>query len=475
MLTGKKDKLIKYINWLLLAIITAVCSYFIIHDAEWILGDDAIVIRRTGWGHFFPLSDTVKPEIGRFFPMAYFMYNLWIPLLGHKITAVQLYSYHVVIFVLFVIMTYYLVQDMLKKSNNMYRYGGALLVTLFMIGRHYSDFINCYSTVWFGAFLNVATVLFAYLFYTYKKNVFGIITFFVLLWMTYCIEVSFIVPLVWGICGMVLWKKSTKNEKIFHVSLIANALIFLLFYFFFIFLKSESFYSGSHGEDVGIIENAVKILIAQKFLWLVIILFIVRIWDIVKNKSEYSVYDVLILTAAAHCCAGFILKLNWVLYYNRAIVISLPAVVYYLDHYLKHYWTIAIMAVFACFYSCKIPTTIINNSRQRKDSAQFMERVVDNMSDNKNVFLYHPSGSGNSFEDTMRDWLYASFETFLGYYIDYEDLKIERITQYSGKDGMYITIGYNEIISEKGNKPVVDDCIHVAHNEMRNMDAYIKK
>lgn len=477
MINGSKEKLIKYSSWTILAVITAICSYFIVHDAAWILGDDAIVMRETGWGHYFPLSNTIKPEIGRFFPMTYFMYNFWAPLFGHKITATQLYSFHVIIFVLFVIMTYYLVLCMLRNRNALFRYGVALLITLFMIGRHYPNFMNCFSTDWFVAFLNIASVLFGYLFYAKKRNLFGIIAFCVLVWITYCTENEFIVPLTWGIFGLLLWKKSSKSERIFHLSLIADAVVFLTIYFFFIFLKAEAFYSGSHGQEVGIIENAIKMIIAQKFLWVVILLFIVRIWDVVKNKSEFTIFDVFILTAVAYCCGGFILKLNWVLYYNRAIVISLPAVIYYLDYYLKPYWTVVIMSVFACWYSLKIPKAIKVISQSRNDTVQFMEKVVDNISSCDNVYLYYPAAENKNsgYDEIFRNWMYDSFETFLGYYTDNEDLKLERVAQYSGKQGLYIVVEINEKLSEDGNRPVVGDCVHVAHNNTRDMDAYIKK
>lgn len=475
MMNESKERLIKYSSWTILAVITAICSYFIVHNAAWILGDDAIVMGKAGWGHYFPMSRTIIPENGRFFPLTYFMYNFWAPLFGHKITATQLYSFHVIIFVLFIIMTYYLVLCILRNRNALFRYGVALLITLFMIGRHYPDFMNCYSTAWFGAFLNIASVLFGYLFYTKKRNLYGIIAFCVLAWATYCSEIAFIVPLAWGVAGLLLWEKSSKSEKIFHISLIADAVLFLVIYFFCIFLKAESFYSASHGVNVGLVENALKIILAQKFLWVVIALFVVRVWDVLKNKSDFTIFDVFILTAAAHCCGGFILKLNWVLYYNRAVVIALPAVIYYLDYYLKPYWTVVIMSVFACWYGLKIPKTINIVNQQRNDTVQFMEKVVGNMSGIENVYLYYPSVEHSCFDEIYRNWLYEAFETFLGYYTDIEDLKLEWIDQYSGKEGIYIVTEINEKLSKDGNRPVIEDCVHVAHNDMRDMDAYIKK
>ena len=474
-LVNQQSSIWKIASYILCGIITLVCAFFIGYNAQWLFGDDAIVMSFTGWGDFFPMSHTISPEAGRFFPFAYLMYNI-LPIFFHnQISATIIYGYHAILFTLFAGMSFYLSQKILRNQYPIWRYCTALLITIFLIGRHYSDFVNCYSTCWFSAVLNAATILFAYLFYEKKGWWCGLIAFIILVWMTYCAEVSFVVPLVWGVCALPLWKKSTLQERIFHIMLIVNAVIFLLIYFFAIYLNTISAYDGAHGSNVTFLGNAVHILIAQKFLWVVIALFIIRIWDIIKNKSEYSIYDVLILTAAGYCLACFILRLNWVLYYNRSIVIAIPAILYYGDKYLRPYILCFLIGVFAIWYGIKIPKTIKTNRESRSSTIEFVNTIVDTQKESRlPLYLYSMGENDSSFDGEMVRWLYDSFETYYGYVIGERDLTLPRVDDYCG-EGIYLTIKYNDNIVPNSNKVISQYCDSISYNKMRDMNVWISK
>ena len=471
----QKSTLWRNVSYILWAAISIVCAFFIVYHSEWLFGDDAIVMKYTGWGRFFPMSHTVSPEIGRFFPFSYLMYNI-LPIFFHgQISATIVYVYQALWFIAFSWMSFYLVQDMLRNQPSVWRYTTALMVAIFLVGRHYSDFINCYSTSWFGAVLNGATILFAYLFYDRKKPVYGILAFAVLFWITYCSEVSFVVPLAWGVCALPLWKKSTKAERIFHIALIVNAVVFLLIYFFAIYLKTVSAYDGAHGAETTFLTNAIHILVAQKFLWVVILLFCVRIWDIIRNKSEYTIFDVLILVAAAHCFGGFILKLNWVLYYNRAVVIALPAVIYFGDKYLRPYLLCILMALFAGWYGIKIPKAIKKQQGDRAGAIEFMNAISSKQKETGlPIYLFAIDITNPSFEGEMVRWLYSSFETYYDYETQDINAELPRVAEYQGK-GIYITIKYNDQIVPNSNEIVSQYCDTISYNEMRDMNAWISK
>lgn len=463
----------KNVIYALWAIITLTCAFFIVYNAQWLLGDDAIVMRYIGWGDFFPTSHTVIPENGRFFPFSYLMYNLLPCFINGQISARVVYAYQAVWFIVFAWMAFYLVQKMLKELPAVWRYGIALCTTIFLIGRYFPGFINCYTTSWFGAVLNMATALFAYKFYSTKKWFYGLFVLIILIWMTYCSEVSFVVSLAWGVCALPLWKKSTKNERIFHISLIINAIVFLLIYFFAIYLKTVSSYDGAHGEEITLLNNAVKILVAQKFLWVVILLFCIRIWDICKNKKEYTIYDVFILVAAAHCLGGFILKLNWVLYYNRAIVIALPAVIYFVNKHGRQYTLFILMALFAIWYGAKIPKNIKQISQDRKTTFEFVDTIVKKQQEKKcPIFLFSMGETDESWNGEMIRWLYGSFETYYGYTTCDRELKLQRVSEYAGA-GIYITINYNDMIVPNSNNTIISQATSsISSDKMRNMNAW---
>jgi hypothetical protein len=410
----KQDLLIKYLCYALLAIICIIGAFFIVHDAQWIIGDDAIVMGYSGWGKWFPMSHTIIPESGRFFPTAYQMYNLYAPFFDGQMSAQALYLYHAIFFVIGSGICFYLIQDILKNREVIWRYGIALLAAVFYVGRTYPAYVNCFTTAWFGCSTTMVILLLAYLFYT-KKNIWcGVIAFLILVWTTYSGESAFMRPLAWGACGLLLmWRKSTKWERAFHIGLVADAVIFLLVYFFFIFLKIQTAYDGSHGTEVTFIGNMISILVAQKFLWIAAIVLCVRIWDVLKNKVEITFYDLFLLTAGAMCVGGFILKLNWVTYYNGAALMCLPAVVYYLNHYLKPYWTALIMLVFAGWYGIKVPQTIKEINWQRQDSHQFMTVLAEQVEQGKIVYFYMPGETNKKiFDANWRYFIYDACQTF---------------------------------------------------------------
>lgn len=468
-----KENIIKYGSWAFMMLVTVLCAFFIVHDAQWIIGDDAIVMTYSGWGHWFPMSHTVIPESGRFFPLSYQMYNLYAPFFDGQMSAQAMYLFHAIIFALTVGTCFWLMQDILKKREAIWRYGIALLATVFFIGRVFPAYMNCFSTAWFGTSLTVLMLLFAYLFYTRKKMGYGLAAWLIVVWITYTGENAFVLPLAWGACGLLLlWKKSTKCERAFHIGLVADAVIFLLVYFFFIFLKIQTAYDGSHGTEVTFIGNMISILVAQKFLWIAAAVLCVRVWDVLKNKAEITFYDLFLLTAGAVCVGGFILKLNWVLYYNGAVLVALPAVVYYLNEYLKPYWTALIMLVFAGWYGIKVPQTIKEIDGQRDDCHQFMTVLAEQVEQGKTVYLYYPGEKVNDYDYVLRDWSYYDVEEFLAYYTRQEGMKLEKVNTFDGRAGVYVTIDKNENLYPGSNACVEEAGEKIAHNEFRMLDAW---
>ena len=210
-------------------------------------------------------------------------------------------------------------------------------------------------------------------------------------------------------------------------------------------------------------------------MWVVILLFCVRFWDIIKNKAEYTFFDVLILVAAAHCLGGFILKLNWVLYYNRAVIIALPAVIYFADKYMRPYVLCIIMALFAGWYGIKVPKTIKEQQCNRVSAIEFMNAVMSKQKETGlPVYLFATDIDSPTFEGEMVRWLYNSFETYYAYVTQNIDTQLPRVAEYQG-DAIYITIKYNDQIALNSNEIISQHCDTISYNEMRNMNAWISK
>ena len=209
-------------------------------------------------------------------------------------------------------------------------------------------------------------------------------------------------------------------------------------------------------------------------MWIAAAVLCVRVWDVLKNKAEITFYDLFLLTAGAQCLGGFVLKLNWSLYYTGSVLLCLPAVVFYLNYYLKPYWTALIMLFFAAWYGVKVPRTIREIDGQREDNHQFMTVLAEQVEQGKTVYLYTPGETNKEiFDANWRCFIYDACQTFLRYYVGDENLELSSVSEFDGSPGIYITIDKNEILSADGNQPIESVGVKIAHNEMRKLDAWI--
>lgn len=411
-----KELCIKSWFWILWTSIVVICVYFIIHNAQWFVGDDAIVIRHTGFGKAFLLSDTVNPAAGRFYPFSYLVYNVLLLFGSNHISPTAHYILHSVFFILFVVLFTILVLKVLEDQSGEWKYVVALLTIVVFIGRVYPQYVECFSTAWFDYSLLAVFVFFSIMFYKKQKWGYGIVALLCVNYYCYCGERSFVLPLSMGICAILFQRKTlSSKEKAFNWCLVGSALLFLILYAILILPHIESVYDSAHGESVGILENAVKMIWAQKLLVIGLVLSFVRLVDIVLSKKVYTYYDNLLLAAAACCCGSFILKLNWSLYYNDFALMVLVAILYFSVIYLKKKWTLVLFVFLAVFYGRKIPVTIQRNQQLREFTYREMVLLSNKIDNADAVYWYVPDEDIRSYKSILRDWKYASLCTYLGW------------------------------------------------------------
>lgn len=411
-----KELVVKSIAWTLWTALVAICVYYIIHNAQWLIGDDAIIIRHTGYGKAFLPSDTINPSAGRFYPFAYLIYDVLLLFFGDHISPMAHYVLEAAFFVVFVVSVTVLVVSILEEQKAMWKYSIALLVVIVFVGRAYPQYTECFSTAWFSYSIMAVFMLCTLLFYKKQKWIYGILALLCVNYNCYCGESAFVLPLSFGVCSLLFQRKTlTPKEKVFNWCLVGSAMLFLVLYAVLILPYIESAYDGAHGTEVGVVENAVRILLAQKLLLLAFVLFVVRLVDIIRNKNEYTIYDNLLMTAAACCCGNFVLRLNWALYYNVPAFLVIPSILSFSLHYLKEKWTLALFVVLALFYGLKIPTTIQKNQKHRVEvyrEIAFLSEMIDQTS---NVFWYGPTTDQDSYDLILRDWRRHSIDTYLGW------------------------------------------------------------
>lgn len=432
---NNKELYIKLVFWTLWTALVAMCTYYIIHNAQWLIGDDAIVIRHTGFGKAFLPSDTVSPSSGRFYPFAYLVYDILLLFGGEHISPTAHYVLQAVFFVLFVVSVTCLILGVLENQKAIWKYSLALSAIVVFVGRVYPQYTECFSTTWFGYSVLAVFMLCVYLFYKRQKWIYGVIALLCVNYNCYCGESAFALPLSFGVCSLLFQRKTlTSKEKVFNWCLVGSALLFLALYATLVLPYINSAYDSAHGTDVGYVENAVKMIYAQKLLLLALVLFVIRLVDMLRNKKEYTLYDNLLMTAAACCCGNFILRLNWTLYYNGAALLVLPSILYFSIHYLKERWTLVLFVTLALFYGRKIPTTIQKNQKHREEVYSGISYLSSMIDEADSVFWYEPKAETYSYDLVLREWRHTSIDTYLGWLRCSSDFKTKEAESFERID-----------------------------------------
>lgn len=448
------------------AVVIGVLAFFIVYNAGWITGDDAIVIEHTGWGHFFNPADTIEPAAGRFFPFAYIIYNI-LPFL-------QLYSVnahfglHALTFIIFSVVSIWVAYKAIDTKQFVWQdFVLVLSAAIVCIARAYCNFLDAFSTIWVDYTLVMIWVLCCYYVHRHQSLVAMVVGLLSVTWLTYCLETNFVFPLSYGIIGLLFtWNKSTRMEKAYLWGLVATGLLFLVLYFFICFLHIENAYDGSHGQEITIIGNAIKMFIAQKVLWVVLLLVCWRAYCIFAKKESFEFWDTILLTGCAYCCGCAIMKLNWVLYYSLASLFMVPAIVHYLHKYMGPKWAWIVMLALALFTFRKVPGYISQNQNDRKGTDEMINILVKQYRNGDNLYWYAPEDDREwCFDLEQRSWLHSCLEKLFAWEIDQEYYKLQEIKTFDGLSGTYILPCENNKLF-----PDINDTIISAGEMLKNGD-----
>lgn len=453
------EKLTRWVFYFCAISVVVTLVFFILYKAEWLIGDDAIIIKQTAWGHRIDPANTVWPSSGRFFPLAYIVFNvIWL----FGLTSVNA---HFILVALFFISSSILIMILGSKSifgeNFILRYITVFAYLMICIQRIYSNYLDLYSTFWFDYFLVILFGVCCCYVHSKQSFVYSLLGFCSVTILCYCIEVGFIIPIIYGSAGLLFsWRKISKIEKMYLWSLVGTALVFLIIYFVKIFPYIETAYSGDHGENLSFVENALKQLMAQKVLLLGLIIFCVRFYRICYRKEEYEFWDSIILAGFGYCLGCAVLKLNWVLYYSLASIFILPAIANYLVKYIGNKWAAIVLVCLAVFMCRKMPQVVKDNQQARINTSTLMNIISQEYSDGKTFYYYEPSDNRPwCFDLEFRQFIKSSLQTQIGWQVKNEDFKFVSAESFSGLHGIYILPiendklfpGKNDSIASRGH------------------------
>lgn len=422
------DKCIKWAFWGIWIAIIAVCSYFIVANAAWVDYDDSQVIMYTGWDKpifgFF-----VDPAYGRFFPLDYTVYDILPLFYDGQIPPVAHYVIHVFWFVIYMIFFTAIGLHLLKDEKSIWKYAITLALIITVLGRTYGHFMQLWTGIW-TIFTFIPIFLYGYIRFTEtKKWGYGVLALIAINYVLYYYETMFTIPVAIGACSLLFsYKKQDKQEKIFNYLLIASGVLFLLLYLILVVPRIEHMYH--HYTKDSLFANAMKILFAQKIMWLVIVALVVRVTSFVKKQANYTIYDNMLLASCAYCCGAAALHLDYTLYYTPAAILALPAILYFAKQYMKPWMVLVLFVCLAGFYGRKLPNEIKERQKMRigyyNNICKFNEIVATNI----DLFYYLPENPAlDEGELDIRSCKVMYLESKAGWYQNNPNFTINRIEE----------------------------------------------
>lgn len=401
---------------LLMALLVAVIGiyvFYILHNAEWLIGDDAFMLRRTAFGIPFPISESILPEVGFFRPFDYLHENFVLLFHSGMHSAFEHYIINAVSFLLCMGALIGILW-LTVKPVQVIDYAIIVFGTIMMASRLIVMYINIFGPV-FGVYTYHMLAIFFLCVFMKNEKVWAMVlslfcwAYSMLIYENVCLVVGCMgfFPLVFA------YKRLNKKQRIYCFSLIGLTVAFLVSYLIIIYIPTigHQHYSPSHGTEVSFFDNAVHILKGQKFLWVAAMVWLWRQIQIIRKKSQYHVlYDTLLWAASGMVAGGVAIRLNWAMYYYDAIILSLPAVVYFTmqmhEKYGK-YIALSIVLLFAIVHSRKVPKTIMSVQNNRVETASQMKHITELVSNNWNVVWYEngdADGVLRGLRDSKKEW-----------------------------------------------------------------------
>lgn len=419
----------KSIKWTFRGIwiaIIAICSYFIVANAAWVDYDDSQVIMYTGWDKpifgFF-----VDPAYGRFFPLDYTVYDILPVFYDGQIPPVAHYAIHVFWFIIYMVFFAAIGLHILKDEKPIWKYAITLALLLTVLGRTYGHFMQLWTGIW-TIFTFIPIFLYGYIRFTEtKKRGYAILALIAINYVLYYYETMFTIPVATGACSLLFsYKKQDKQERTFNCLLIASGILFLLLYLVLVVPRIEHMYH--HYTHDSLLANAMKMLFAQKIMWLVIVALIVRVVAFAKKQASYTIYDSLLLASCAYCCGAAVLHLDYTLYYTPAAILALPAILYFANQYLKPWMVLVLFVCLAGFYGRKLPKDIRERQKARTGYYTNICKFNEIVATGTDLFYYLPDNPAlDEGASVLRSCKVMYLESKAGWYQNNPDFSINRV------------------------------------------------
>jgi hypothetical protein len=408
----------RIISSLLLIIVTSILTFYILYNASFLFGDDVQFLQKTAIGKYLPVSDYIYPGIGRFLPLTLWDFNLLTIIHGGE-SAVAHFTLVASSFILLAILTYFFYTNLI---GNLSKYGVyipllSVLCVIFILARFYSVFLELHFSERMVIILLTGFLLFSHKFFETEKWQYGVTALVIACYVVYCKEPVFAAflaiastPLIFDFGGL------KKNHKIFLFVLALNSLVFLGLYYMLVYRSNTIYYTGGN-VLMAKLDLALKVFRSHKLLLTAFILAAIRLFYILfKHDRKNLYYDSLLFGGISYTIVVLSLGLNFSYYYFPAVVLSLPALLFWALKLVHIRWiTLAILAGSA--YSLAITISDIKENQERRLNTTIqINELAKSVKDGYSLVWYQSALDGSyKHYQTVRDWKKNTLESYLQY------------------------------------------------------------
>ena len=439
MKTQLSYKWCEWTMWLALACFLAVCLFFQIHNAQWLMGDEAIVISHTGVGKAFSFRgfEGMITSYGRLYPFAYTFYNVLLPFYDGYIPPSAVYTLQGFSLSIFAIFFALLALRMLRDVTNPWKYAIAFFFMAICVFRVYTEFITCYTGMWIVFLFLPVFLYFTFRFMGSEHWGDGVIALLSITYVIYCYETVFVIPLALGACELLFrYRKLTPRKRIFCLLLVGSGLLFLALYAILVLPNANHFYH--HYGSTTFFQNAIHMFMANKLYWLASAVLFIRFIEVVFKKKPYSFFDSLLLASFAYFLGATVLKLDYTYYYNVGALVGLTASLYHLKGWIRLEWVCLLMLTFALFYGRKMPGVVRRFQNERTEVSSQMNILSERLDRQETLFWYEPTRDELTVDYLdFRESARMTVETYLGW-MRKGEVSLERKQSFDGSNGIWL-------------------------------------
>jgi hypothetical protein len=439
--------------YLFMVVIAAGVLFCVFYKVNWVFGDDIEYITTTAVNKYVPLKSAYS-ELGRFFPLGKFHYN--IPLFLYRLFGGKSgfsAAFHFIIVALFYLITVFSLYVLFRriepfKDKKHAAFTVFFVCTWFLMAKAYPQIYmnSVYSETQIIMLFAVFMLMYYRALETDKKRYF-IAAALSAVYASYCKEPVFGVFLIIVLINHIFrYRRESKNEKLFYASLVVNAALFLFLYYFFSFRNASGFYNSVRELEGGF--RFIYPVFADNAFYIIMIplCFIRLVYIFVRKDREHLYYDSLLFAGAGYGFAFVLLRLNYNWYFLPSVIFFLPSLVYWTKYLYqkKNGFAMALVLFLLLIYLFNINSQARRIKYLWKSREEFMPYIED---------LYSEYESGKEFVWYESDDVAAYsriYKITLDYRKDVLNIFLNYRNKSEGKD-FFAVVNETKILNMKDN------------------------